>query len=119
MSAYNHKLILKFKPLLFVFPIVTYYQEFYILLQDLMRHSASRKKNRERSEQIGSGNVGVDFEEEDLVTNVDEESEDEGKKKTLAVYITDDQIKWLLIDAQISNYIVSSFMITNYSLSPF
>ncbi|XP_038593080.1 piezo-type mechanosensitive ion channel component 1 isoform X4 [Micropterus salmoides] len=36
-----------------------------------------KKKIRERSEQIGSGNVGVDFEEEDLVTNVDEESEDE------------------------------------------
>uniref|UniRef100_A0A3B4UV70 Piezo type mechanosensitive ion channel component 1 (Er blood group) n=1 Tax=Seriola dumerili TaxID=41447 RepID=A0A3B4UV70_SERDU len=35
-----------------------------------------------RTAQIGSGNVGGDFEEEeDLVTNMDEESEDEGKKK--------------------------------------
>uniref|UniRef100_A0A3B4YJT9 Piezo type mechanosensitive ion channel component 1 (Er blood group) n=1 Tax=Seriola lalandi dorsalis TaxID=1841481 RepID=A0A3B4YJT9_SERLL len=34
-----------------------------------------------RTAQIGSGNVGGDFEEEeDLVTNMDEESEDEGKK---------------------------------------
>ncbi|XP_029305438.1 piezo-type mechanosensitive ion channel component 1 isoform X2 [Cottoperca gobio] len=36
-----------------------------------------RKKNRERTEQIGSGNVGMNFEEEDLVNNIDEESEDE------------------------------------------
>ncbi len=46
-----------------------------------MRQCAFRKKNSERTEQIGSGNVGVNFEEEDLVTNTDEESEDEGKKK--------------------------------------
>uniref|UniRef100_A0A8C4IHU7 Piezo type mechanosensitive ion channel component 1 (Er blood group) n=1 Tax=Dicentrarchus labrax TaxID=13489 RepID=A0A8C4IHU7_DICLA len=41
------------------------------------KQSASRKKNSEMTEQIGSGDVGVNFEEEDLVTNIDEESEDE------------------------------------------
>uniref|UniRef100_A0A8P4GCQ7 Piezo type mechanosensitive ion channel component 1 (Er blood group) n=1 Tax=Dicentrarchus labrax TaxID=13489 RepID=A0A8P4GCQ7_DICLA len=50
------------------------------------KQSASRKKNSEMTEQIGSGDVGVNFEEEDLVTNIDEESEDEGKRTTLAVY---------------------------------
>lgn len=54
-----------------------------------MRQSASRNKNSERTEQIGPGNVGVNFEEEDLVTNIDEESEDEGKKTMVAVYIKD------------------------------
>ncbi|XP_042289205.1 piezo-type mechanosensitive ion channel component 1 isoform X1 [Thunnus maccoyii] len=36
-----------------------------------------RRKNSEKTEQIGSSNVGVNFEEEDLVTNIDDESEDE------------------------------------------
>ncbi|XP_034538347.1 piezo-type mechanosensitive ion channel component 1 [Notolabrus celidotus] len=38
-----------------------------------------RKKNSQRPEQIGSGNEGVDFEEEDMVTNTDEESEEEAE----------------------------------------
>lgn len=33
----------------------------------------------ERAKPTDSGNVGGNFEEEDLVTNTDEESEDEGK----------------------------------------
>lgn len=45
-----------------------------------MRQSASRKKTSERTEQTESGDVEVNFEEEDLATNIDEESEDEGKK---------------------------------------
>nr|XP_046257127.1 piezo-type mechanosensitive ion channel component 1 isoform X2 [Scatophagus argus] len=38
-----------------------------------------KKKSSERTEQTDSGNVGVNFEEEDLVTNTDEESEDEAE----------------------------------------
>lgn len=45
-----------------------------------MRQSASRKKTSERTEQTESGDVEGNFEEEDLATNIDEESEDEGKK---------------------------------------
>ncbi|XP_071337705.1 piezo-type mechanosensitive ion channel component 1 isoform X3 [Trachinotus anak] len=41
------------------------------------KQSSSRKKNSETAEPIDSGNEGEDFEEEDLVTNTDEESEDE------------------------------------------
>ena len=44
-----------------------------------MTQSASRKKKSERTEPTGSGNVGGDFEEEDLLNTMDEESEDEGK----------------------------------------
>lgn len=47
-----------------------------------MRQSASRKKTSERTEQTESGDVEVNFEEEDLATNIDEESEDKGKKIT-------------------------------------
>ncbi|XP_060896547.1 piezo-type mechanosensitive ion channel component 1 isoform X3 [Labrus mixtus] len=36
-----------------------------------------KKKNGQRMEQLGSGNVGLNSEEEDLVTNIDEESEEE------------------------------------------
>ncbi|XP_039639627.1 piezo-type mechanosensitive ion channel component 1 isoform X3 [Perca fluviatilis] len=50
----------------------------FFLLQPPMRQCASRKKNSERTEPIGS-NVGLDVEEEDLATNTDEESEDEGE----------------------------------------
>ena len=45
-----------------------------------MRESASRKRTSERTEQTESGDAGENFEEEDMVTNTDEESEDEGKK---------------------------------------
>lgn len=41
-----------------------------------------RKKHSERTERIGSGHVGMNFEEEDLLTNIDEEPEDEGEKTT-------------------------------------
>uniref|UniRef100_A0A8D0DEP3 Piezo type mechanosensitive ion channel component 1 (Er blood group) n=1 Tax=Sander lucioperca TaxID=283035 RepID=A0A8D0DEP3_SANLU len=50
----------------------------FFLLQQPMRQCASRKKNSERTEPIGS-NVGMNVEEEDQVTNTDEESEDEGE----------------------------------------
>uniref|UniRef100_A0A671WL73 Piezo type mechanosensitive ion channel component 1 (Er blood group) n=1 Tax=Sparus aurata TaxID=8175 RepID=A0A671WL73_SPAAU len=46
------------------------------------KQSASRKKTSERTEQTESGDVEGNFEEEDLATNIDEESEDEGKKIT-------------------------------------
>lgn len=56
-----------------------------ILLQELMRWCASRKKKKtERTEQ--TANVGLNFEEEDLVTNIDEDSEDEGENQ-VEVYI--------------------------------
>ena len=45
---------------------------------ELMRWCASRKKKTERTEQ--TADVGLNFEEEDLVTNIDEDSEDEGEK---------------------------------------
>lgn len=57
------------------------------LLQKLMRQFASRKKNSERTAQIGSVNDGLNFEEEDPVTSTDEESEDEGKKTDVAVIL--------------------------------
>uniref|UniRef100_A0A671WL24 Piezo type mechanosensitive ion channel component 1 (Er blood group) n=1 Tax=Sparus aurata TaxID=8175 RepID=A0A671WL24_SPAAU len=41
------------------------------------KQSASRKKTSERTEQTESGDVEGNFEEEDLATNIDEESEDE------------------------------------------
>uniref|UniRef100_A0A8C4IET9 Piezo type mechanosensitive ion channel component 1 (Er blood group) n=1 Tax=Dicentrarchus labrax TaxID=13489 RepID=A0A8C4IET9_DICLA len=50
-------------------------------------------RHNEMTEQIGSGDVGVNFEEEDLVTNIDEESEDEGKRTTLALMPS----KWGLV----------------------
>lgn len=46
-----------------------------------MRQCASRKKSSERTEQTVSGDMGVNLDGEDLTTNVDEESEDEGKTK--------------------------------------
>lgn len=42
---------------------------------------ASRKKNSERAQQTDSAYVGVSLDEEDLVANIDEESEGEGKKQ--------------------------------------
>lgn len=44
--------------------------------------SPSRKKSTERTEQSGSGNVGMNAEEEDQAVHTDEESDDEGKKKS-------------------------------------
>ncbi|KAM9848176.1 piezo-type mechanosensitive ion channel component 1 [Aulostomus maculatus] len=38
-----------------------------------------RKKNCEKTEQMGSSNAAMNFEEEDLVTNTDDESEDEAE----------------------------------------
>uniref|UniRef100_UPI0037E95548 piezo-type mechanosensitive ion channel component 1 isoform X2 n=1 Tax=Semicossyphus pulcher TaxID=241346 RepID=UPI0037E95548 len=40
-----------------------------------------KKKNSQMSRQMGAGNVGANYEEEDLETNIDEESEDEVELK--------------------------------------
>uniref|UniRef100_A0AAQ5X1N2 Piezo-type mechanosensitive ion channel component n=1 Tax=Amphiprion ocellaris TaxID=80972 RepID=A0AAQ5X1N2_AMPOC len=55
--------------------------------------SSYRKKSSERTEQSDSGNVGLNTEEEDLVTNIDEESENEGKEKNLEMMPS----KWGLV----------------------
>ncbi|XP_076599165.1 piezo-type mechanosensitive ion channel component 1 isoform X1 [Chaetodon auriga] len=55
-----------------------YFHKPFMRITDLEHVTPIRKKkNSERTEQIDSGNVGVNFEEEHLVTNIDEESEDE------------------------------------------
>lgn len=87
-----------------------------------MRHSASRKKTSERTEQTESGDVEVNFEEEDLATNIDEESEDEGKKITMTVCNKDLFSQLLLIYMEISNYVVFNIiyaykLLINNSLS--
>lgn len=53
----------------------------FLLFQELMRQCTFRKKSSERTEQTESGNAAVNLDEEGLVTNVDEESEDAGKTK--------------------------------------
>ncbi|XP_056291185.1 piezo-type mechanosensitive ion channel component 1 isoform X1 [Pseudoliparis swirei] len=52
-----------------------------------------KKKHSERTERIGSGHVGMNFEEEDLLTNIDEEPEDEGEKTTVELMSS----KWGLV----------------------
>lgn len=70
-----------------LFPIMIYHLGFFTLIL-----FASRKKNRERNGRIDSSNEGVNSEEEDLGTNTGDESESEGKKNEVAVYIKDDFI---------------------------
>ncbi|KAI3362908.1 hypothetical protein L3Q82_011502, partial [Scortum barcoo] len=55
-----------------------YFHKPFMRITDLEHVTPIHKnKNSKKTEQIDSGNVGVNFEEEDLVTHIDEESEDE------------------------------------------